>query len=207
MVDVIGAGFGRTGTTSLHSALEALGYAPCHHMREVLGEPAATAAWTEALRGDRDALRTAVAGYRATLDFPGCLLWREMMELFPDAKVLLSVREPRSWYRSAVETIFNPAMREVTAKLGAGTGEMMAALAERGFGHFGEEETIAWFVRHNEEVEAAVPADRLLVYRVTEGWEPLCEFLGVPVPPEPFPRANDAADFADNVERFLREPG
>ncbi|QFU89373.1 sulfotransferase family protein [Amycolatopsis sp. YIM 10] len=207
MVDVIGAGFGRTGTMSLHSALEALGYAPCHHMREILGNPDATATWTDALRGDRDALRAAVAGYRATLDFPGCLLWRELAELFPDAKVLLSVRDPESWYRSAVGTIFDPVMAEVVAKLGAGTGDLMTAMAERGYGHFGEDETIAWFVRHNKEVEAAVPADRLLVYRVTDGWEPLCEFLGVPVPAEPFPRANDSADFTDNVERFLREPG
>ncbi|UJW30472.1 sulfotransferase family protein [Saccharothrix sp. AJ9571] len=207
MVEVIGAGFGRTGTLSLHSALETLGYGPCHHMREVLGNADATAAWAKALRGDRDALRAAVDGYRATLDFPACLLWRELKELFPEAKVLLSVREPESWYRSAAATIFDPVMEQVVAKLSAGdspmTAEMMAAMADRGFGHRGKDETIAWFLRHNEEVQAAVPAEELLVYRVTEGWEPLCEFLGAEVPDEPFPRVNDTAEVAEKVGDFL----
>jgi hypothetical protein len=205
VVEVIGAGFGRTGTMSLRGALEALGRGPCHHMADVLGEPVATVRWTAALRGDREALRAAVAGYRATVDFPGCLLWRELMDLFPEAKVLLSVRDPESWYRSAAETIFNPVMERVFAKLGAETVELMAALAERGHVHTGRDAAIAWFTRHNAEVRAAVPAEKLLVYRVGEGWGPLCGFLGAEVPPEPFPRVNDSGDFTGTVDRFLGE--
>ncbi|MFI6028013.1 sulfotransferase family protein [Amycolatopsis magusensis] len=209
MVEVIGAGFGRTGTMSLHSGLETLGYAPCHHMKEVLGNPGSTTVWAAALRGDREALRTAVEGYRGTLDFPSCLLWREMMELFPDAKVLLSVRDPESWYHSAAATIFNPVMEEVAARLAANddavTTDMMTAMAEHGFGDHGKDETIAWFVQHNKDVMATVPEDKLLVYQVSDGWEPLCEFLGAAVPQEPFPRVNDSADFAENVDRFLSD--
>ncbi|MFJ1761196.1 sulfotransferase family protein [Amycolatopsis sp. NPDC088138] len=203
MVEVIGAGFGRTGTMSVRAALEALGRGPCHHMADVLGEPAATVRWTAALRGDREALRAAVAGYRATADFPGCLLWRELLDLFPDAKVLLSVRDPESWYRSAVRTIFDPVLDQVFAKLGAETTEFVAALAEHGYRHTGRDAAIAWFTRHNAEVAAAVPAEKLLVYEVREGWEPLCAFLGVDVPPESFPRVNDSGDFTGTVERFL----
>ncbi|MFG1640138.1 sulfotransferase family protein [Amycolatopsis sp. NPDC049252] len=204
MVEVIGAGFGRTGTMSVRAALEALGRGPCHHMADVLGEPAATVRWTAALRGDREALRAAVAGYRATSDFPGCLLWRELMDLFPDAKVLLSVRDPESWYRSAVRTIFDPVMDQVFAKLGPETVEFVAALAERGYRrHPGRDAAVAWFTRHNAEVRAAVPAEKLLVYEVREGWEPLCGFLGADVPPEPFPRVNDSGDFTGTVARFL----
>ncbi|MDT7799881.1 MAG: hypothetical protein QOI78_3314 [Actinomycetota bacterium] len=205
MVEVIGAGFGRTGTMSVRAALEALGRGPCHHMADVLGEPAATVRWTAALRGDREALRAAVAGYRATSDFPGCLLWRELRDLFPDAKVLLSVRDPEDWYRSAVRTIFDPVLDQVFAKLGAETAEFVAALAERGYRHTGRDAAIAWFTRHNAEVLAAVPAEKLLVYEVREGWEPLCGFLGADVPSEPFPRVNDSGDFTGTVERFLRD--
>ncbi|WP_328453456.1 sulfotransferase family protein [Amycolatopsis sp. NBC_00438] len=203
MVEVIGAGFGRTGTMSVRGALEALGFGPCHHMADILGDPVAAVRWTAALRGDREALRAAVAGYRATADFPGCLLWRELRELFPDAKILLSVRDPERWYRSAAETIFDPLMDQVFAKLGPETVELMAALAERGFRHTGREAAIAWFTRHNAEVRATVPAEKLLVYRVSEGWAPLCAFLGAEVPPEPFPRINDADDFTAAADNFL----
>jgi len=203
MVEVIGAGFGRTGTMSVRAALETLGHGPCHHMADVLGEPVATIRWTAALRGDREALRAAVAGYRATSDFPGCLLWRELMDLFPDAKVLLSVRDPESWYRSAAGTIFDPVMDQVFAKLGAETVELVAAMAERGYRHTGRDAAIAWFTRHNAEVRATVPAEKLLVYQVREGWGPLCGFLGAEVPPEPFPRVNDSDDFTSTVEHFL----
>ena len=100
MVDVIGAGFGRTGTASLKTALEMLGFGPCHHMVEVIKNPGTAAGWIAALAGDTAVLPELVGKYRSTQDFPGALLWREMMDLYPDAKVLLSVRDPQKWYAS-----------------------------------------------------------------------------------------------------------
>lgn len=209
MVDVIGAGFGRTGTASLKRALESLGFGPCHHMSEVLKHPETAAGWTAALTGDADTLPALVSGYRATLDFPSCLLWRELVERWPLAKVVLTVRDPGQWYRSARATILNPDREGRAGRLGAGLVEALAplsaAMATRGFRRdLGEAETIAVFQRHNESVRAGVPADRLLVYEVEQGWEPLCAFLGVDVPGVPFPRGNDAGSFQQNVDKAVR---
>lgn len=209
MVDVIGAGFGRTGTASLKRALESLGFSPCHHMSEVLKQPETAAGWTAALNGDTAVLPALVAGYRATLDFPSCLLWRELVERYPLAKVVLTVRDPEQWYRSARATILNPDRESRAGRLGAGLVEALAplsaAMAARGFRRdLGEAETIEVFQRHNESVHACVPADRLLVYEVEQGWGPLCAFLGVDVPSVPFPRGNDAGTFQQNVDQAVR---
>ena len=209
MVDVIGAGFGRTGTASLKRALESLGFSPCHHMSEVLKRPETAARWTAALNGDASVLPGPVAGYRATVDFPSCLLWRELAEHYPLAKVVLTVRDAEQWYRSARATILNPDRGSRAGRLGAGLVEALAplsaAMAARGFPRdLGEAETIEAFQRHNKSVRAGVPADRLLVYEVEQGWGPLCAFLGVDVPSMPFPRGNDAGTFQQNVDRAVR---
>jgi hypothetical protein len=212
MVDVIGAGFGRTGTSSLKRALELLGFDPCHHMVEVITHPETAKGWAEALNGDTSGLPELLAGYRAVLDFPGCLLWREMMDLYPDAKVLLSVRDAKKWYDSAVATILNPdtreRMQEVTLPNGQKFLELFQPLHEAMAAHgvnrdLGEEKLIAVFNRHNDSVRASVDPDRLLVYEVSQGWEPLCAFLGVDVPDEPFPRVNDSGSFQQNVHRLV----
>lgn len=213
MVEVIGAGFGRTGTASLKRALEMLGFGPCHHMSEVLKHPETAAGWTAALRGDDDVLAGLVSGYRATLDFPSCLLWRELAERHPAAKVVLTVRDPAQWYRSARATILSQDTETRTKRLasagGAGLVEALAPLSEamaaRGFRRdLDEASTIAVFQRHNESVRAGVEDGRLLEYEVESGWGPLCEFLGVPVPAEPFPRGNDSGAFRQNVENAVR---
>src|SRR4051812_1473786 len=93
MIRVIGAGFGRTGTLSLKAALEMLGFGPCYHMSEVFAHPEHFALWTAAWRGqpiDWDAL---FHGYQATVDWPGCAFYQQLMRQYPDAKVLLSVRD------------------------------------------------------------------------------------------------------------------
>jgi hypothetical protein len=206
VVDVIGAGCGRTGTASLKRALEILGFEPCHHMSEVLRNFDTAKDWAAALGGDRAALGRVLAGYRATQDFPGSLLWREMMDLYPDAKVLLSVRDSRKWYRSVIRTIANPANRDRWAKseLAEVMGPLSQAMAARGFRRDDpEDEMIAFYERHNQAVRDGVPADRLLEYQVGQGWEPLCAFLGVDVPDEPFPHVNDSAHFNQNVDRLM----
>jgi hypothetical protein len=213
MVEVIGAGFGRTGTASLKRALELLGFGPCHHMSEVLKQPATAAGWTTALRGDGKVLTDLLAGYRATLDFPSCLLWRELVEHYPDAKVVLTVRDPTRWYRSARATILSQDRETRANRLTAAGGAelvealapLSAAMAARGFRRdLDEAETIAVFQRHNESVRAGVPSERLLVYEVEQGWAPLCEFLGVAAPEVPFPRGNDAGAFHRNVDQAVR---
>lgn len=211
MVEIIGAGWGRTGTASLKLALEMLGFEPCHHMSEVIKSPETAAGWIAALNGDSGALPGLVGAYRAALDFPGALLWREMSELYPDAKVLLSVRDPRNWYESARTTILNqdlrrqleravqPGAREVADAL-LGLNQAMAAKGFRS--DLGQDEIIASYEQHNESVRAAVDPERLLVYEVGQGWGPLCAFLGVEVPGEAFPRVNDSGAFEGRVRRL-----
>jgi hypothetical protein len=214
---VIGAGLGRTGTLSLHAALERLGFAPCEHMTNCFAHPERFGLWLEAARrkraGEPIDWRPLFAGYRATVDWPGAYFWRELVVAHPEAKVILTVRDPERWYDSARATIY-AATHERNATAAARLLYGLVALANpeagRGFrtvketvwdgtmgGRFeNREEAIRILEEHNREVIATVPAERLLVFEVKEGWEPLCTFLGVPVPAgETFPHVNDAADF------------
>jgi len=191
---IIGAGFGRTGTISLKQAFEYLGY-PCYHMQEVMAayDRGHVEQWDAALSGkviDWDAL---FSGYEATVDFPACVFYQQLMEAFPDAVVVLSVRDPQGWWRSyskllglvAKARFFNfvPMFRKFSA--------MNIHLIDYVFdGSMDEDSCIGHYIRHIEEVKATVPAERLLVYSVSEGWEPLCLFLGQQVPNIPFPHAN-----------------
>ncbi len=210
---VIGAGFGRTGTLSLKAALEKLGYGPCYHMTEIPGKPEHAAFW-EALpdrldQGEAVDFEEVFAGYGATVDFPACVFWRELMEAYPEAKVLLSVRDADRWYDSASETIFAAPGRRLSLmrRLVPGARRVPAmahkVIEQRAFGGgiWDREHAISVYEHHNEEVERGVPADRLLVYEVKEGWEPLCRFLGAKIPAEPFPRVNDREYFAGLMRR------
>jgi hypothetical protein len=217
---VIGAGFGRTGTTSLKVALETLGFAPCYHMTEVFANPRHAETWRSAWRGEPVDWDAILGPYQAAVDWPACAFYAELMDCYPDAKVILTVRDPDRWYESTRSTIYE--MSRViagsrTSRVAFGLGSLFA------FGGFvrgdaGEE--IIWkgtfdgrfedksyaigvFEKHDEEVRRRVPSERLLVYEVKQGWRPLCEFLGVPEPDEPFPRLNDAAGMRRGI-RALR---
>ncbi len=199
---VIGAGFGRTGTLSLKTALEQLGFAPCHHMFEVLANPSQAAGWLAAARGEPVDWQVLLAGYHAQVDWPGCALWRELLDAFPDAKVVLSVRDLDSWYDSFRSTIVR-SLTEVEVPDTAPDFQVVRQMSvetvvQRSLG--GADPTdraavIAAHERHIDAVRATVPAQRLLEFRVTDGWEPLCAHLGVAVPDEPFPNVNDRAMF------------
>lgn len=213
-LEVIGAGFGRTGTTSLKAALETLGFGPCYHMTELFAHPEHLPLWEAAVRGepvDWDAL---LHGYKAAVDWPPAAFYEELMERYPDAKVILTVRDPERWYESTKETIFamrrtvrSPTFRLLAAlvppvrNVGRATGVVENLAWERIFGGSFEDRghAIAAFNRLNEDAKRRVPADRLLVYEVKEGWGPLCDFLGVEAPDEPFPRLNDSATFKTRV--------
>ena len=217
---VIGAGFGRTGTLSLKAALETLGFGPCYHMVEVFAHPEHAPMWRAAAGQPVDWHRL-FAGYRATVDWPACAFYAQLMDAFPDARVILTVRDPERWYESARATIYR--MRNPG---GGASGAAMRAMFMLGRllvprlrttpdmineviwqGTFEDrfedrERAIAVYQQHNEEVKRRVPPDKLLVYQVGQGWEPLCAFLGVDVPADtPFPHLNDRASFGPRTMR------
>jgi hypothetical protein len=188
-LNIIGAGFGRTGTLSLKLAIDELGLGPCYHMKEVMTNPERIAPWLEAARGQPDWERI-FAGYAATVDHPGCHFWRELVAAYPEAKVLLTVRDPVEWFESTQATVFSPTMRGMVPD-----SPMKEFLWETVWGDFGSgiddrDHMVAAFEEHVAEVERAIPSERLLVFNVKQGWKPLCDFLEVPAPSTPFPRAN-----------------
>ena len=196
---VIGAGFGRTGTLSLKTALEQLGLGPCHHMVELFKHPEQIPVWDAATDGAAVDWEALLAGYRSIVDWPGCHFWRELVDRYPGAKVVLTVRDPAGWYRSAADTIFrfmlekpkdDPAYR-------AQWRLVRKMILEQTFGGSVADPELAMEVlkMHDAEVKRTVPDDRLLVYEVKEGWAPLCAFLGVPVPDAPFPKSNTTEEF------------
>ncbi len=199
-LSVIGAGFGRTGTLSLRIALDRLGLGLCYHMLEVFEHPEHIDAWERAAGGDPADWDGLFRGYRSAVDWPVCAFYRELAERYPEAKVILTLRDPGRWYRSAAETIFpvmtgSPAGDDPVALAQARMAREV--IAERTFGGRVDDRAhaIAVYERHAEEVRRTVPPGRLLVYEVAEGWGPLCRFLGQPEPAEPFPRANTTEDF------------
>src|SRR6185312_5388126 len=191
---VIGAGLGRTGTASLKVALEQLLGGRCYHMSECFGNPANPPLWLAAAHGRPD-WETIFKGYVATVDYPAGGFWRQLAAYYPEAKVLLSVRDPDKWFESTRETILSEGIREIAA-LTPDKAFFDETVFKDYVGHFGDRGFITdYFRRHNEAVIAAIPKVRLLVYEVGQGWEPLCEFLGLPVPDAPFPHVNTRADF------------
>lgn len=203
MLEIIGAGFGRTGTLSLKQALERLGFGPCHHMIEVVQNPDQLELWARVAREGSGDWDTVYRSYRSTVDWPGARYWRELTGHFPQAKVVLTVRDPRRWYESAAESIYLAMSREAPDPQMARVRRFVRQVVWDGHlgGRFGDvEHAIKIFNEHNEAVRREIPADRLLVFEVRDGWEPLCAFLGVPVPDEPFPHANDRRAFTEMVE-------
>jgi len=214
-LEVIGAGFGRTGTMSLKVAVEVLGFGPCYHMVELFGHPEHVELWEAAAQGKPVDWETVFSTYRATTDWPACSFYRELMQRYPDAKVILTVRDPERWYESTYNTIYG-IRRTVSSpifRLAAPFRTTMARAAkmndrliwEDTFGGSLEdrERAIEVFERHNEEVKEHVAPEKLLVYEVKEGWGPLCEFLGVEVPNTPFPHLNDTGTFRKMIRRRL----
>ena len=196
-LQVIGAGFGRTGTLSLRAALTDLGFGPVYHMLEVVRRPEMAADWLEALT-DEQALTRVLTGYGAAIDWPACHFWRQLMRLYPDAKVILTLRDAEDWYRSIEGTIYQVLSKPPPEGMPHAQATMARriVLEETFQGRLGERDhAIAVFERHNRAVRDTVPANRLLVFDVREGWAPLCGFLGVAVPAQPFPKTNSSEEF------------
>ncbi len=207
---VIGAGWGRTGTASLKKALEQLGLGPCYHMFELIKEGHKVVYWEQLHRGEKPDYHDLFNGYQSAVDLPAFLYYQELMQEYPEAKVILTVRDPEKWYESACNTIFRkpPAVAFGAVRLFglfssrlrylprvfkfAETAGLKGILQGRAHN---KDFVISVFNQWNETVKKTVPSHKLLVYQVKDGWEPLCQFLKVPVPDAPFPKSNDSADF------------
>jgi hypothetical protein len=211
---IIGAGFGRTGTLSLKVALEQLGFVKCHHMQEVVRSRAQVDAWYALSRGDAVDWDRVFEGFQAACDWPSSAYWEPLARQYPDALVILTVRDPQRWYESASTTIYQassgiPGWITAISPRIRYLREMIFATIWNGVfgGRFEDREhALQVFREHTERVKRVVPPDRLLVFEAKEGWEPLCAFLGVPVPDGPYPHVNEAVSMkrAIVVLRVLR---
>ena len=197
MLRVVGAGVGRTGTHSLKVALEQLLGGACHHMVEVFGHQEEVPVWIDAIDGrpvDWDAL---MQDYKAQVDWPGASFWPELASANPDALVILSVRDPDAWFTSCTNTIFG-GMRQMLEQGDAWMAAMLRLFAERFDDRVDDRDAmVAAFERHNQAVRAGVPEKRLLEWTTADGWDPICDRLGLPVPDAPFPVTNTTAEFRE----------
>lgn len=199
-IEVIGAGFGRTGTLSLKLALEQLGFDRCYHMMEVAQHPDHVEIWERATRGEDVDWTSLYEGYRASVDWPACNFWEVQLSHFPNARVILSERDPDRWYDSVMNTIYPGSLkqRESEDPHIRAWSEMVFELIWDGTFHGrveDREHAIDVYRAHNDYVKSHAPADRLLVFEAAQGWEPLCRFLGCPVPDVPYPRVNTTEEF------------
>lgn len=200
-LQVIGAGFARTGTMSMQQALNDLGFGPTYHMNDVFQNPAHAQTWLDygdTTTADWDAM---FAKYGATVDFPASLAWRELYDAYPEAKVVLTTRDPEKWWQSMeaviwpTRTLFPAWLKRAIPFTQRWTDMVEKLVWKNTFdGKFLDKaHAIAVFNDHVEEVNAYCDPERLLVFEVAQGWEPLCDFLDVPVPSGSFPHLNDTA--------------
>ena len=197
---VIGAGLGRTGTLSLKLALEHIGFGRCYHMSEMLSQIRShLPLWIDSAKGD-PRWDTIFERYQSTTDYPGCMFWRELVAKYPEAKVILSMRDPDKWFESGAATVFSPEHRArfegnpMMAEFFRLTvfGDLEQNLGDRA-------KMVEYFNAWNQSVIDEVPPDKLLIHRSSDGWEPLCAFLGAAVPPEPYPRVNSREEMTERT--------
>ncbi len=199
---VIGVGVGRTGTYSLKLAINQLGFGPCHHMEEVLhNQPVQVPLWVSAVQGHAN-WNAIYKGYESAVDWPTAKYFRELHSAYPEAKFILTDRSPERWAQSFSHTIYrllaqrDEAPEEMQAWLDMCNDTIVGTGFPQGLDEAG---LINAFNAHNDAVKQAIPAQQLLVFQVKQGWQPLCEYLNVTAPTEPFPRTNDRAEFWDRV--------
>ena len=207
-LEVIGSGFGRTGTMTTKQALEMLGFGPCHHMVEIIEHPEQLALWKAVAAGGAVDWAEVYAGYRSQVDWPGAHVWEQTASAFPNAKIIHTERPEEAWWNSFNGTIGKLFATyhelDVPAHIMEQFHVMHDWLIQGTFTDFTDRHAaIAAYRANNHRVREVIPAERLLVFQVADGWPPLCEFLGAPVPDEPFPRTNPKKEF---WEHFGGEP-
>ncbi len=211
-LEVIGAGFGRTGTTSLQAALHQLGYAQCHHMRKVITNPKQVDYFLAAVNGENMDWDEVFEGFDASVDWPSCKHYKELADYYPEAKVILSVRDAEGWYKSTKDTIYTisqsfPWWMTALIPRVRKTRDMVDSTVWNGVfdGRFEDKDhSIKVFEENIEEVKRTIPDHRLLVHSAKEGWGPLCEFLNKPVPDSPYPRTNETAEMQKDIRKLRR---
>ena len=221
-IRVIGAGFPRTGTTTLKKALEQLGYDETYHFKDLIAKPKKLKYWKELEHDGQTDFETLFDGYQATVDFPGYPYYKILLQKYPNAKVVLTKRDFESWYESTSKTIWKAGPQTVLAKV-ALLSKMIFSESLRdtfkcikfmrstylgkqfgsNFASKSNAETV--FFNHIKEVSEYVPKEQLLVYEVAEGWQPLCDFLNVDIPNEPFPHLNKKEHFHEMVKGMIKD--
>lgn len=210
MVDVIGAGFGRTGTHSLAAALEILGFGPCYHMHELSRNPEHIPIWFDALKRENVDWQGLFEPYKSTVEWPAASFLPQLLSAFPDSKVVLTLRDPYDWYASAADTIFealemsrfNPHPHQQEQASFARRLILEGVFSNR---HQDKEFAMGIFEQHSDKVIKLVPKDRLLLYRITEGWGSLCAFLGTEPPDISFPWLNEKTEFIASEPEWAKE--
>ncbi|GAA6186160.1 sulfotransferase family protein [Aliiglaciecola sp. NS0011-25] len=205
-IKIIGAGMGRTGTASLKVALETLGLGQCYHMTEVLKNPKTATDWSNAAEGNADWDKI-FNGYTATVDNPGCNYWKELADYYPQGKVILTVRDADKWFESTSETIHSSAFAGFIKN--SSFGEMVQKTVWDIMENRMDDRKymIDFFNNRTAEIIDYIAPERLLVYKVSEGWEPLCNFLDIPVPDTEFPRINSRDETKQVLENLLASTG
>ena len=212
---IICAGWGRTGTRSLKRSLEILTGQPSYHMQNILLNKKDAKLWHNSIFKHKEKFdwEKIYSGYGACLDFPSCNYYKELMDAYPKAKVILTIRDDESWIKSW-NVLNNQILKSFTFKFLAKIpntsfylqkqihNEMI--LGPRGAfqGAKSDEERKNKFNEWNQSVIDYVPKDRLLVYQVKEGWEPICKLLNVPIPKIPFPYLNKTKNMG-HMSRFI----
>ncbi len=191
----------RTGTWSLKLALEMLGYGPCYHMTEAFGDAGSWPLWIKAAAGERIEWSQIFGRWGSTTDAPGCTFWQQLAAYYPDAKLVLTERDARKWFTSTQETILRPENHKSIGTVDSGMINVIGAVgwSPADPDNHDEAKMLKRFHDHNAAVKAAFGPDRLLVYEVAQGWEPLCRFLGCAVPSQAFPQVNSTEDFRKMV--------
>ena len=204
---VIGAGFGRTGTLSLKIALEELGFGPCHHMKEVMKNQQQTEWFHQASKGEKVNWEEVFEKYQSAVDWPAVAYYQELADTFPEAKIILGIRDVDAWYQSVSETIYTvlPNFPKWIRLVLPRTNKAMDMIDRTVWigefsGRFEDKEfAVDVYNKHIELVKKVIPAERLLIHSAKDGWQPLCDFLGVPVPDEPYPWVNESINFKRNL--------
>jgi hypothetical protein len=206
---VIGAGMGRTGTMSLKLALERIGMGPCYHGSDLVSKPQHWPLWQQAINGQLSDFDEIFRDYGSVADAPGWYFFRQLSNRYPDAKVVLTVRDPNAWFESTQATVLSDRIGAMLTKAPMPLSSIVHTIFLRSAGPrmHDRDYMIEWFERHNEEVRRAIKPEQLLTYEVKEGWKPLCRFLSVPVPSEPFPRSNERENLENVVRARLNDIG
>ena len=193
-IRIIGAGFGRTGTDSLRHALNMLGVGPCHHMKEVSPCDVQKDLWSRKAYDEDIPWSDLFAGFNSVVDWPGAHFWEELMSVYPKASVVMTYRDPESWWRSFEKTIL-PFLLRMKDENPAGMPWRLIGLNTFDGRPEDKELVLDRYIRNIERARNIVPAERYFEMNLGEGWDRLCAFLDVPCPDEPYPSGNTSADF------------